>query len=113
MKDRTLFIISFTVLIVGMIALSFISLGREEPEIMIKNLDQVGFDNVKVSGRVSDIIIRGDITYLTIEQPTELEGVAFDSVEGIQTGDTIIATGELQDFKGKKSLILDSIKKVD
>jgi len=110
MKDKTILTVSFTVAFVGIVVLALISKQIEEPEVVINRIDDVNFENVKVKGYVEDISERGSITVVKIMEPTYVEGVVFDDIDGLEKGDYISVTGEIQEYQGKKNLVIDSIK---
>ncbi len=111
MNEKTLLKLALVCIVVGLIGLYFIS-GRISVE--EKDISRITYadaeKDVKVSGIISKVENRGNITVVEITQPTKIQVVLFETDLDIAEGSNVDVYGTVEEFNGRMELIGNVIR---
>lgn len=111
MEDKTLLVFAIGTALTGILALGILSsiLKLEDT----KNLENEALGKkASVSGKVLSIDTRKNVTILTISSLCEVEGVFFEERPPIAKGDRVRILGTVQEYKGKREIIIEKIEAI-
>ena len=95
--------------VLGLIILYFVSSGISAP--VVEHFD-VDNEEVKVEGSIVKMVDRDNVKFISIDGCKEemLELVVFSDEDiYVKEGDYISATGTIEEYKGKKELIVEEL----
>ena len=107
MNETKLLRICLLVAALGIVSLFFLSENLEAKEIEISLItpDYVG-QTLSVSGTVSKVSVTSDMTFITLEDQGELFPVVFfQEVDDVFSGEEIVVSGKVQEYKGKLQIV--------
>jgi DNA/RNA endonuclease YhcR with UshA esterase domain len=67
----------------------------------------------RILGEVSQVESTQKMTSFTIERVTPISVVVFDPDVSVSEGDIVAITGRLDEYRGKKQFIAESIRRVE
>lgn len=106
MKEKTLLKTALICAVLGTALLMFLADKIEVKESNINELEDG--DDAKVSGVIKRITNVGNLTFIEIETTQIITALAFDNVN-LEKGSYIEVIGSVQEYEGKKELIIDEI----
>ena len=110
MKESSLLNIAIFVSVIGIIVLYIISNSIEINDITIQKITNEEISkSVKIKGKIKDIRETDSVTFIVIEETSEITGIVFDKNLSINKGDIVEITGKVEDYKGKQEIIIDHI----
>lgn len=110
MKEKTLFRISFFVSALGIILLFIISDALELEETRLNETDKLLQDSaIKITGRVAKVDANENITRIRVEQLNAIDAIVFDELN-ISAGMNVEITGKVDEFKGKRQIVVEELK---
>tara|TARA_Y100000310_G_scaffold242934_1_gene247202 strand:- start:1340 stop:1669 length:330 start_codon:yes stop_codon:yes gene_type:complete len=101
--------IALIVTIIGLISLFFVSEGINTP--LVTHLEG-SFEDVTVEGEIIRLADKDNVKFLEIDgcKQERLDLVVFSDEDiYVQEGDYISASGSIEEYKGKKELIVDEL----
>ena len=112
MNEKQLVDVSIILGILGIVVLFFISENIELEETKINEIDKNKLnEQIRIQGKVKNIIEKDKITLITIENQCTSLIVSFDDVS-IKEGDNIEVIGNIREYKGQTEVVAEKIKKV-
>jgi aspartyl/asparaginyl-tRNA synthetase len=114
MDENILLKVALSVSVIGIIVLFLISTQIELSDTTIEKITSGSAeDKVSVTGTIKSIRQTGSATFILLTQASDLDVVVFSENLSMDVGETIKVTGKVQDYKGKKEIMADSIKILD
>ncbi|MAG16185.1 hypothetical protein CMO88_03940 [Candidatus Woesearchaeota archaeon] len=112
MNETSLVKLSLSLSFFGLFLLFVISLFVEAEEVKISELSNVEKNDVKISGQIIAIKKFDNLAIVEIAELKSVDVIVFDKkMLDFKVGNNIIVTGEVKDYKGKKEIIAERIRK--
>jgi DNA/RNA endonuclease YhcR with UshA esterase domain len=110
-KDSTLLKTSLICSILGIIILYFLSANIEIEEMNISKINTIKLGaDVKLTGEIKQIKQLEKLTIIDVKKDCVVPVLLFDNIT-LNVGDKIKVTGKLDEYKGKKEIIAETIIK--
>ncbi len=110
LKDRTILRIALITTIIGLASLFAIMFFRTEELISITDIDSHKDERVSLEGHIINVSHRNNNTRFILLQECGVEVMVFNEYVNASS---VIVTGKVQEYDGKKSIIADRIVSVD
>lgn len=113
MKDKTLLMIA---MIVSLVGLSILSIYAQRASPALSNISTVMECTlpegtvVSLKGEVKSINVRGNISMMSISQQSSIDLVAFERLD-INKGQIIRVEGKVEDYNGRREILVSKIIK--
>ena len=112
MKHATVVKASLILSLAGIFLLFAILLFSDPEEIKISEAELSKFEDVRMEGYVHGIKKFGSVTIIELAEIKKIEVVVFDNRTLPEPNSTVIVSGEIREYKGRKQVIADSIRKI-
>lgn len=110
MDEKVLLRIAFIGSLIGLLALYFLSEGIDYSEKTIEKINDEKIQEMfKIKGEVNTVRNQGNVTFLSIKQPSVIDVVVFDNVS-INEGNSVEIIGQGEEYNGKMEVIAHRIR---
>jgi len=113
MKEKTLIVISLLGSLAGLFALFLFSEHLDYNERTIEKINSEKIEEmIKITGEVVSSRSAGNVTFITITQPSEMDIVVFNGDLAFSQGEKIEVIGKREEYNGKVEIIGQRIRVV-
>jgi RecJ-like exonuclease len=110
MSEKAMIFAAFLCSLIGLFALYFIAENIEYGEKTIEKINNEKIeDMIKINGEVIKAMNNGNVTFLSIRQPTDMEVIVFQGVN-VATGQKVEIIGKSEEYNGKMEIIAHRIR---
>lgn len=111
MNDKFLIKVSFVCSLLGLLLLFIVTSFIEADEIKISEIDNNEDKDVVVRGKVISIKNFDNLAIVEIAEIKSVNVVVFDKkLINFKSGENVVVSGEVKDYKGKLEIVADKIK---
>ncbi len=111
-NDKTIARVSLCCSVFGLLLLLIVSSFIEAGEATISGLDDAEERDVTVKGQVVSVRDFDDLAVVEVAEVKSVDVVVFDKrMLDLKAGDNVSVTGELRDYKGKKEIVAEKIRR--